>query len=177
YGHPGAPARAELGPKKSARRRGRRALHNVRRYEPPTPVPYFTAAAIALKVTTRLVPTSFTAVMITTAMSAAIRPYSMAVAPLSSRRNAKNFDMECLPIRVGRTLSSLHNMLVANRSERRMLRKSRLLRTFTATRARLRKQNEDQKNKRPPRRSTGATTSSGLSRLRRPYFTAAAIAL
>jgi hypothetical protein len=37
-----------------------------------------------LKVAVRLVPTSFTAVMITTEMRAAIRPYSMAVAPLSS---------------------------------------------------------------------------------------------
>src|SRR5204862_316860 len=56
--------------------------------------PYFTAAATALKVAVRLVPTSFTAVMITTEMRAAIRPYSIAVAPLSSRRNAKIFDID-----------------------------------------------------------------------------------
>lgn len=45
---------------------------------------YFTAVATELKVVFRLVPTSFTAVMITTEMSSAIRPYSIAVAPLSS---------------------------------------------------------------------------------------------
>ena len=57
---------------------------------------YFSAVAIELKVVVRLVPTSFTAVMITTEMRAAIRPYSMAVAPLSSFTKAKIFDMNKL---------------------------------------------------------------------------------
>jgi hypothetical protein len=39
--------------------------------------------------------------MITTEMSAAIRPYSMAVAPLSSLRNAKNFDIDGSLVGVG----------------------------------------------------------------------------
>src|SRR5438270_255500 len=42
---------------------------------------YFSAVAIALNLPDRLVPTDVTAVMITTEISAAIRPYSMAVAP------------------------------------------------------------------------------------------------
>src|SRR5689334_17304254 len=42
--------------------------------------PYFSDVATLLKVLVRLVPTVVTAVMITTAMRAAIRPYSMAVA-------------------------------------------------------------------------------------------------
>src|SRR5215472_16651654 len=40
-----------------------------------------------LNVPLKFEPTAVTAVMITTAMSAAMRPYSMAVAPDSSRRN------------------------------------------------------------------------------------------
>jgi len=43
--------------------------------------------ATVLKVAFRLVPTVVTAVTITTAMRAAIRPYSMAVAPDSSRKS------------------------------------------------------------------------------------------
>src|SRR4029434_3189902 len=82
--------------------------------------PYFTAAAIAWKVASRLVPTSLTAVMITTEMSAAIRPYSMAVAPLSSPRNAKIFDIDELLV-VGRMLSSLHGTLVGGNSQGRVL--------------------------------------------------------
>jgi hypothetical protein len=55
---------------------------------------YFTAVAIAVNVVVRLEPTVVTAVMITTEMSAAMRPYSIAVAPLSSRRNAKSLFMD-----------------------------------------------------------------------------------
>src|SRR4029077_18090058 len=98
---------------------------------------YFTAAATALNVASRLVPTSLTAVMITTEMSAAIRPYSMAVAPLSSRRNAKIFCIDDSLVRVvGRMLSSLHGTLVGGNSERRMLRKPRFLWIFPRSRKR-----------------------------------------
>src|SRR5215510_6419421 len=48
---------------------------------------YLTDDATVLNVPLRLVPTAVTAVMMTTAISAAIRPYSMAVAPDSSRKN------------------------------------------------------------------------------------------
>src|SRR5689334_19405719 len=48
--------------------------------------PYFSDVATVLKVPVRLVPTVVMAVMITTAIRAAIRPYSMAVAPLSFER-------------------------------------------------------------------------------------------
>jgi hypothetical protein len=52
-----------------------------RRQAPPRPV------LTELKVVLRLPPTVVTAVMITTEMRAAISPYSIAVAPDSSRRN------------------------------------------------------------------------------------------
>jgi hypothetical protein len=42
------------------------------------------------KVVAKLVPTVVAAVMIATAMSAAIKPYSIAVAPASSRRSDLN---------------------------------------------------------------------------------------
>jgi len=42
---------------------------------------------MVVKVVLRAVPTAVTAVMITTAIKAAIRPYSIAVAPDSSLRN------------------------------------------------------------------------------------------
>ena len=45
------------------------------------------AAAIAAKVADTLFPTRVTAVMMTTLMSAAMSPYSMAVAPLSQLAN------------------------------------------------------------------------------------------
>src|SRR5262249_42448625 len=45
----------------------------------------FTASAILSQVPLRLVPASCTAAMMTTAMPAAIRPYSMVVAPDSSQ--------------------------------------------------------------------------------------------
>src|ERR1700742_2025890 len=47
---------------------------------------YLMLVETVVNVVERLVPTTWTAPMITTAMSAAIRPYSMAVAPDSSRR-------------------------------------------------------------------------------------------
>ena len=50
-----------------------------------SPRPYFSVARQLLKVVDSLVPTAVTPVMMTTAMRAAIRPYSMAVAPDSSR--------------------------------------------------------------------------------------------
>src|SRR5215470_6321898 len=82
-------------PNESARQRERGGRSSCERRKPPADAyAYFTAAATALKVAVRLVPTRRTAVMITTEMSAAIRPYSIAVAPLSSRRNAKIFDMD-----------------------------------------------------------------------------------
>src|SRR5438094_271827 len=74
------------------RSRGGR-LGTALRRKPPA-CRYLSAVAIAWKVAVRLVPPSRTAVMITTEMSAAIRPYSMAVAPLSSRRNAEIFDID-----------------------------------------------------------------------------------
>ena len=44
---------------------------------------YFKEPDTVVNVVDRLVPTAVTAVMMTTAMSAAIKPYSIAVAPLS----------------------------------------------------------------------------------------------
>src|SRR5215510_4893071 len=82
------------GPKQNARQRERGGRLACGRREPPAAYCYFSAVAIAWKVAVRLVPTSRTAVMITTEMSAAIRPYSIAVAPLSSRRNAEIFDID-----------------------------------------------------------------------------------
>ena len=55
-----------------------------RRQAPPRAVP------TELKVVLRLPPTVVTAPMMTTEMRAAIRPYSIAVAPDSSRRNFFN---------------------------------------------------------------------------------------
>ena len=50
---------------------------------------YRTLVEIVLNVVLRAVPTAVTAVMITTAIKAAIRPYSIAVAPDSSSRNLR----------------------------------------------------------------------------------------
>ena len=47
---------------------------------------YLMLPETVVNVVERLVPTAVTAPMITTAMSAAMRPYSMAVAPLSSAK-------------------------------------------------------------------------------------------
>jgi hypothetical protein len=49
--------------------------------------PQRTLVDMVVKVVLSAVPTAVTAVMITTAMSAAIRPYSIAVAPASSVKN------------------------------------------------------------------------------------------
>jgi hypothetical protein len=51
---------------------------------------YFNAVLIAVNLVLSLVPTPFTAVMIASAMPAAINPYSMAVAPDSSRKKLRN---------------------------------------------------------------------------------------
>jgi hypothetical protein len=48
---------------------------------------YFSELLMVLKFADSWVPTPFTAVMIAIAMPAAIRPYSMAVAPDSSLKN------------------------------------------------------------------------------------------
>jgi hypothetical protein len=53
---------------------------------------YFSADETDVKVVLSLVPTPFTTVMMTTAMPAAISPYSIAVAPDSS---PKNFNTRC----------------------------------------------------------------------------------
>jgi hypothetical protein len=57
---------------------------------------YFNEVLIEVNVVFRLVPMLLTAVMITIEMPAAIRPYSMAVAPDSSFQNLKKERfMEC----------------------------------------------------------------------------------
>src|SRR5262249_53135660 len=85
---------------------------------------YFTAAAMMLKVAVRLVPTRRTAVMITTEMSAAIRPYSIAVAPLSSRRNVEIFDIDnSLDLtRWSKVVDPCTARFVREKSEERVLR-------------------------------------------------------
>ena len=50
---------------------------------------YFSEALIEVNWALRFVPRPFTAAMIASAMPAAIRPYSIAVAPDSSDRNFK----------------------------------------------------------------------------------------
>lgn len=55
---------------------------------PPGHVNYFSAVAMVLNLPDRVVPTVVTAVMITTEMRPAMRPYSMAVAPDSSLMGA-----------------------------------------------------------------------------------------
>ena len=56
-------------------------------------VAYFSWVETVLNVPLRVVPTEFTEAMITIDIPAAIRPYSIAVAPDSSFRNANNVDM------------------------------------------------------------------------------------
>jgi hypothetical protein len=55
------------------------------------PTAYFNCVEIEEKVVWSFVPKPFTTVIIATEIPAAIRPYSMAVAPDSSRRKALNF--------------------------------------------------------------------------------------
>src|SRR5205823_13100202 len=60
---------------------------------------YLSAVDTEVKVVFSLVPRPETTVMMATEMPAAIRPYSMAVAPLSSLANcAKSFVMSILPL-------------------------------------------------------------------------------
>jgi len=55
-------------------------------FQPRGRLNYFRLPEIEVKVVERLVPTAVTPVIITTAISAAIKPYSMAVAPDSFRK-------------------------------------------------------------------------------------------
>jgi hypothetical protein len=59
---------------------------------PPKMGGYFSEVLMLLKVPLSAVPTPFTAVMIAIAIPAAIKPYSMAVAPDSFLRNFKIMD-------------------------------------------------------------------------------------
>jgi hypothetical protein len=52
---------------------------------------YFSEVLIATKLVLRALPTPLTAVMMTIAIPAAIKPYSMAVAPESSDKNLAKF--------------------------------------------------------------------------------------
>ena len=62
-------------------------------YYPGVNWAYFRPVETDVKVVDKLVPTAVTAPMITTAISAAIRPYSMAVAPLSFFAKRANADI------------------------------------------------------------------------------------
>jgi hypothetical protein len=55
---------------------------------------YFNAVETDVKVVFRLLPVLWTATMIATEMPAAMRPYSIAVAPDSSRKKERSFDMQ-----------------------------------------------------------------------------------
>src|SRR5262249_25441917 len=55
--------------------------------------PYLSCVEMSLNLPLRVEPIVFTVAMITTEMPAAIRPYSIAVAPDSSFRNAKTLDI------------------------------------------------------------------------------------
>ena len=70
-----------------------RSEYICQRHDKPLPLKavYFTAVEIDPNVPLRLVPTPFTTLIIATEMPAAIRPYSIAVAPDSSARNARSF--------------------------------------------------------------------------------------
>lgn len=58
---------------------------------------YFSWVDTLVKVSLSLVPRPLTAAMMATEMPAAIRPYSMAVAPESFLRNAMSFDIVHIP--------------------------------------------------------------------------------
>ena len=55
---------------------------------------YFNAVCTDVKVVFRLLPVLWTATMIATEMPAAMRPYSIAVAPDSLRKKERSFDMQ-----------------------------------------------------------------------------------
>jgi hypothetical protein len=55
---------------------------------------YFNAVCTDVKVVFRLLPVLWTATMMATEMPAAMRPYSIAVAPVSSRKKETSFDMQ-----------------------------------------------------------------------------------
>ena len=64
------------------------ATQSVLPTQKPRP-PHFNEVEIVLKLVESFVPTPLTAVMIAMAIPAAIRPYSIAVAPVSSARNLR----------------------------------------------------------------------------------------
>jgi hypothetical protein len=80
--------RANLGPK-----RKRPGAWRARSRNAPEMGRYFSELLMVLKFADSWVPTPFTAVMIAIAMPAAIRPYSMAVAPDSSLKNDLMIDV------------------------------------------------------------------------------------
>src|ERR1700747_3329939 len=59
---------------------------------------YFNELLTEVKTPLRLMPSPFTATMIASEMPAAIRPYSIAVAPASSDRNCKNLYFNAINI-------------------------------------------------------------------------------
>jgi hypothetical protein len=58
---------------------------------------YFNAVETVVKVVFKLTPRPFTVAIIAMEIPAAIRPYSMAVAPSSFQKNAYNFDIARYP--------------------------------------------------------------------------------
>ena len=62
-----------------------------------TELSYFNCVEMLVKLVLRVEPIVFTAAMITTEMPAAMRPYSIAVAPDSSFRNEKTLDIRGAP--------------------------------------------------------------------------------
>jgi hypothetical protein len=68
------------------------------RSSPTWRVCYLSWVEILVNLASRLVPIALTVAMITTEMPAAIKPYSMAVAPDSSFRNEKTLDIEVFPV-------------------------------------------------------------------------------
>src|SRR5215216_7624252 len=80
--------RANRGPK-----RKRPGAWRARSRNAPEMGRYFSELLMVLKFADSWVPTPFTAVMIAIAMPAAIRPYSMAVAPDSSLKNDLMIDV------------------------------------------------------------------------------------
>jgi len=62
---------------------------------------YFSCVEMLLNLVFNVVPMELTVAMITTEMPAAMRPYSIAVAPDSSFRNAKTLDIDSLRVIAG----------------------------------------------------------------------------
>ena len=83
----GAPARAGRG------------LYSGRRLGAGAPETYFNEVLIAVNLLLSLEPSPFTTVMMASAMPAAIRPYSMAVAAVSSFKNLEIIFTASVPSR------------------------------------------------------------------------------